>query len=947
MLPNSSRFCIKSAATVSPTNPSPPCSTNQSLPMTTPRQYGPIRGDKFHSKNFVSVGDDGSDITADHLKTHSALIEKLAETEKPIIPHLWQSCVAHELISGKDVILKAGTGSGKSLVFQAVSLLNACGITIVVSPLNALMADQVNRCVALGIRACSLNAETVSADPELVEDIRNGRYQLINVAAEFTDINGNAKWKSIMGKTGGKTPFTEGVSLIVVDEAHLIRDWRRFRPFYRNLDVLRAKWSKVPILACSGTMPPHVLDYIWVTLKMRRLTCFCDLESDRPSITLISAPLKSGTVTSMSPLEYVIPQALRNLAEGEYFDVQTIPKTIIFIDNKLLCANLAGQLISLCPVWARKSVDGPACRLIREYHSALSSEGKERNMTDFRLGITRIFICTDAVGMGVDIPDVDRVIQWKIPEYLSISGLWQRIGRAARDAGRCGIGIVFFEPSLRSLGVLQGQISIDAERKEVVDTYLIKDISRHKDDADVESTPQQMSKQTPADKREQHLLWLLNTKGCRRAVAMDYLGSPVLPRVTPCCDACMRKDDFDTGDFPDFPLMQSTAYIDNPQVEIKVEDVQVASTQQAEAEDGEQEEAKATKTRKTQYDMANLKRLRLALTVGLKTYRAMFLAEMPPGPFSAKHILPDEWILKISEKQDTIQTTDDLKAVINGSVDVFTYSILGKYDGGTQLLNFIGYIRRQSKMEDLKQIRIPGQPYTMPGLNPLFPESDVHIEPNLDVKDAMRNANTKLADFDIDIRNQLEQRRVKVAESIRTRTSVAGSSRAPSTALESHQDGRTIQSRGFSIQPNEMLNRFLASNDSRTRTRATQQALMTQEAITPASTTSTPAITRKPLGRPRGSKNKPKTVIPHTPTKTAITEESPVPPKRKVGRPRKIKEPPPVSGTPSSAQPPMLLSFTSEASTLVPATQLPSAPSAAKKEQGGQAKKGKEKEDSE
>lgn len=113
---------------------------------------------------------DSPDITDDHLRTHTRICDVLSGY-LTFQPHLWQTAVSHELLSGKDVLLKAGTGSGKTLTFQAVSKLVPEKIVMVVSPLNALMGDQVERATSLGITSASLTAESMDKDPKLLDDV--------------------------------------------------------------------------------------------------------------------------------------------------------------------------------------------------------------------------------------------------------------------------------------------------------------------------------------------------------------------------------------------------------------------------------------------------------------------------------------------------------------------------------------------------------------------------------------------------------------------------------------------------------------------------------------------------------------------------------------------------------------------------------------------------------
>jgi superfamily II DNA helicase RecQ len=111
---------------------------------------------------------------------------RLASVGKPYKIKLWQAAVAAEILAGRDVVVKAQTGSGKSLCYQALAIMHPEECILVICPLLALMADQVRSAQSLGIKAVQLTADTMREDPNLLKKVRDGEYTMVLIAAEFT-----------------------------------------------------------------------------------------------------------------------------------------------------------------------------------------------------------------------------------------------------------------------------------------------------------------------------------------------------------------------------------------------------------------------------------------------------------------------------------------------------------------------------------------------------------------------------------------------------------------------------------------------------------------------------------------------------------------------------------------------------------------------------------------
>ena len=132
-----------------------------------------------------------------------------------------------------------------------------------------------------------------------------------------------------------------------------------------------------------------------------------------------------STLTSYQDLNYLIPKA------NKCQNPTDIPKTIVFVDNRKSVWSLTTHLLQLAED-EFGGVDEFSDPVVADYSTILSQEHRDAVLQDFAAGYIRILVCTEAAGMGVDIPDVRRVIQWGVPNFINLSTLWQRMGRAGR-----------------------------------------------------------------------------------------------------------------------------------------------------------------------------------------------------------------------------------------------------------------------------------------------------------------------------------------------------------------------------------------------------------------------------------------------------------------------------------------------------------------------------------
>ena len=716
---------------------------------------------RFRLVDFES--ETSTDVNDGHRETHRRLSEKISP--EVLTPHIWQAAVAHEILKRKDDVLKAGTGSGKTLAFQAVCLLKPNKCVLVVSPLNALMGDQVSRAVSLGITAACVNAETLAEDRGLLARIRDGGYQMTIVSAESTDVS-DENWKKITGKADKPTEFSKRLIAIVIDEAHLVRDWKEFRPYYRNLGILRVRWRRVPILACSGTLPTYYLHYLHKSMGMHMRTILCELDTDRPNITMVTAPIPTGEVASRKTLEWLVPDELRNLRPEDDYDYTDIPKTIVFVDNKMLCCHLTTQLLLLLPEWMRAGgpdSNAPAFLMIREYHADISPCGRALRMESFRSGVTRLLIATDAVGMGVDIPDVHRVIQWKIPRHLSICGLYQRFGRAGRN-GDLAIAIAYFEPSLRHRGDLEADIEKPEECVLVRSEYLPLDVEARKDG---ETTITAGDRRPAGETHEQYMLWALNTAGCCRRVFLEYIGSKPSRNsrygAHVCCDRHAARAGVLARDVMSFPIKMSVGYLNLPDSE--------AGTPETTGETPEPT-ARTQTQRLKQVEVETNKRVKVAVEFGLYVYRQELCEQRPHKARSiylADMYLPDAWIDALVKECLKINGPEEVTAILStGKFDKLKHSLLAMENGVQRLGDFITWTKENATPPEIPP-RANGMPYIMTQPKPMYAAEIIAIQSPKIVR-LMKTANEKLSEFDLSSHDKRENARASRAASGKARS---------------------------------------------------------------------------------------------------------------------------------------------------------------------------------
>jgi ATP-dependent DNA helicase RecQ len=313
-----------------------------------------------------------------------------------------QEEIIRDSLAGKDVFALLPTGGGKSLCFQLPALKRE-GLTVVVSPLIALMKDQVDALQAAGVPATFLNSSLVAGEGrERLRGLHHGEFRLLYVAPERLMLPGFLedlkRWN---------------VQLIAIDEAHCISEWGHdFRPEYRQISELRKHFPGVPFMALTATATGRVREDIVTHLKLREPSCYV-ASFNRPNLTY------------------------RVIAKNKPYD-----QLLNFLRAR---PKESGIVYCL----SRKATESVAERLnqsgikARPYHAGLTPGERSEHQELFLRDNIRVVCATIAFGMGINKPNVRFVVHYDLPK--NIEGYYQETGRAGRD-GLPGECVLLFSP---------------------------------------------------------------------------------------------------------------------------------------------------------------------------------------------------------------------------------------------------------------------------------------------------------------------------------------------------------------------------------------------------------------------------------------------------------------------------------------------------------------------
>jgi ATP-dependent DNA helicase RecQ len=328
-----------------------------------------------------------------------AILQKYWKHDKFRSP---QDEIINSVLDGKDTFGLMPTGGGKSICFQVPAMMKD-GICLVISPLVALMKDQVQRLQNIDIKAIALTGGIQSDEMiTLLDNCEFGNYKFLYLSPERLQ----SDW--ILERIKNLP-----INLIAIDEAHCVSQWGHdFRPAYLKISHLKTHFPKVPFLALTASATKKVLDDVILQLGL-----------ENPAIFTKSFSRKN--------IAYMVFEVEDKLYRMEQILKKNPQPSIIYVRNRKSCSDTASQLQAL----------GFKATF---YHGGLSVKEKEKNMSLWMNEEVQIIVATNAFGMGIDKSNVKTVIHIHLPE--SIESYYQEAGRAGRDDQKA-FAIILTSPS--------------------------------------------------------------------------------------------------------------------------------------------------------------------------------------------------------------------------------------------------------------------------------------------------------------------------------------------------------------------------------------------------------------------------------------------------------------------------------------------------------------------
>ena len=313
-----------------------------------------------------------------------------------------QKSVIKDILKGRDVIVVYPTGGGKSLCYQFPATYTS-KISIVISPLISLMNDQKLKLNSMGVKSICLNGETYSSSGnfpnktkkllQLFEDV-----SVVYCTPEFITVNIDIFTKII-----------DKICLFAIDEAHCVSEWGHdFRVSYRKLNMIKEHFPHIPLISLTATATPMVMQDIFDSLNYEEIVQY-----------------RLGTKRN----NLIISVKQKGLSVLEDLNINQDESTIIYAQTQKETERIhdilkSGGIKSEC------------------YHGGMSSQDKDTSHNNFVQDKVKILVATICFGMGIDKPDIRRIVNYGSPQ--NIETYYQEIGRAGRD-GKDSVVDMFYE----------------------------------------------------------------------------------------------------------------------------------------------------------------------------------------------------------------------------------------------------------------------------------------------------------------------------------------------------------------------------------------------------------------------------------------------------------------------------------------------------------------------
>jgi len=460
-----------------------------------------------------------------------------------------------QVLNGDDVVLVMPTGSGKSLCYQLSAMLMP-GVTIVVSPLIALMKDQVDALETKGIAATFINSSISAGEMmQRLNGVRSGRFKLVYIAPERFR---NRQFREVLSECD--------LSLLTIDEAHCISQWGHdFRPDYLNLKGVVKDLPAARILAVTATATPEVRDDIIVQLGLDG--------------TIRPAPAVIVTGFARPNLYLKVERCATH--RHKFLRLKAVIERhrcgIVYCSTRKMVERVAAKL-----------ADSGISALT--YHGAMTDNNRSETQNRFMTDDSPVVVATNAFGMGVDRGDLNFVVHWDIPG--SLEAYYQEVGRAGRDGQPAWCELLFNYADIRTQqffldganptesdvlklwqavrlscmaegavtctqdewaaqadiknSMTAGSVMAMMERAGLIERELMSGnrsfTVRLTADSDIEGLAHQIKGLKTKRDRDQHkltrLLQFIDTPGCRHAFVLSYFGERIETGGCGGCDRC-------------------------------------------------------------------------------------------------------------------------------------------------------------------------------------------------------------------------------------------------------------------------------------------------------------------------------------------------------------------------------------------------------------------------